>query len=221
MLRTGTDSKVLKQNNVMLKQVEKSLNGLKNGLAKQETLRELDIRHIKASHQVAEYLGERLSDLTGMSMGQHETMMEQLARIQNQVEELKASNARTHENFTSKIPSLDSSRQENAENYIDDDHADNELSESIDRLCGLATKPRTTAFSDEAQQIIADLEKILNLISGQAKSPETYETKKRKQDQLADPEPAETSSYLKRDPNLKKIQGLLMSSPCISVNEKG
>lgn len=123
--------------------------------------------------------------------------------------------------FTPKVSFSDKSREEKAENYTNDNHAGNELLESIDRLCGLAIKPRTTLYSDEAQQIIAGLEKILCLVSTEAKSPETRETRKRKQDQLADLESAEVSRYSKQNLDLKKLQGLLISSPCISVNEQG
>lgn len=74
--------------------------------------------------------------------------------------ERKASTIPTHEMSTPKMSFSDNSREEKAENYTDDNYAGRELLEGIDRLCGLATKPRTTAHSDEAQQIIADLEKI-------------------------------------------------------------
>lgn len=93
--------------------------------------------------------------------------------------------------FTPKVSFSDISREEKAENYTDDNHAGNELSGSIDRLCGLATKPGTTVYSDEAQQIIADLAS------------------------------AEVSRYSKQNLDLKKLQGLLISSPCISINEQG
>ena len=102
--------------------------------------------------------------------------MEKLAQIQNQVEECMVSTVPTHETFTPEMPFSDNSGKEKAKKYTDDNYG-NELSESIDRLCGLATKPRTTAFSDEAQQTIADLEKILNFVSKEANLPETRETK--------------------------------------------
>lgn len=218
MLQTGTDSNVLKQKNDMLKQLGNGLGGLESGLTRQETQRKLDIRHIRAGHQAAERLGKRLNDLAGMSTGQYETMMEKFAQIQNQVEELQASTVRSHEMFTPRVSFSDNSRDEIAENHTHDDHAGNELSESIDRLCGLATKPKTTAFSDEAQQIIAELEKILSLISREAKPPETRETRKRKQDHLKS---AEVSRNSKQNLDLKRLQGLLISSQCISVNEQG
>lgn len=191
MLQTRIDSQALKQNNDLLEQLENGLSGVESGL----------------------------TSLAGMSMAQYETMMEKLAQIQ---EELKASAVHAHDMFTPKVSSPDNSKEEKAENHTDDDHASNELSESIDRLCGLATKPRTTACSDDAQQIITDLEKILSLISREAKSPGTRETRKRKQDQLADLESAEVSRYSKRGLrlDLKRLQGLLTSSPRISVNEQ-
>lgn len=221
MLQTGTDSKVLKQNNDMLKQLENGLSGLQSSLTRDEAQRKLDIHHMKAGQRAAESLEERLNDLVGMSTRQHETIMEQLAQIQNQVEERKASILPTHETFTPKVSFSDDSREEKAENYTDENDAGNELSESIERLCGLATKPRTTAFSDEAQEIIADLEKILCLVTTEAKSPETRETRNRKQDQLGDLDSAEVSRYSKQYLDLKRLQGLLISSPCISVNEQG
>lgn len=221
MLRTGTDSKLLKQNNEMLKQLDNSLSGLQSGLTGREAQRKLDIHHMKAGQQAAESLEERLNDLAGMSTRQHETIMEKLARIQNQVEERNASTIPTHEMLTSKVPFSDNSREEKAENYTDDNHAGNELSESIDRLCDLATKPRTTAYSNEAQQIIADLEKILCLVSTEPKSPDTRETRKRKQGQVDDLESTKLSRISKQNLDLKKLQGILISSPCVSVNEQG
>lgn len=221
MLQTGTDSKVLKQNNDMLKQVEHHIGALGSGFARQETQRKLVIRDIKDGHQAANRLGERLNDLAGMSSGQHETMMDKLARIQNQVEELKCSIVDSHEMSTPKVTFAEDSRQEEAENHADDNRAGNELSESIDRLCGLANKPRSTVFSEEAQQVIADLEKILSLISTEGKSPETYGTGTRKQDQLVYSELAEGSRDLQQKLDLKRLQGLLTTSPSISINERG
>lgn len=176
---------------------------------------------MKAGQQAAESLEEKLNDLVGMSTRQHETIMEKLARIQRQVEERKASTVPTSEMFTPKVSIPVNSREEKAENHTEENQAGNELSESIHRLCGLATKPRITAYSDQAQQIIADLEKILCLVSTKAKLPEPLEARKRKQDQLADQESAKLSRYSKQNLDLKKLQGLRISSPCISVNEQG
>ena len=221
ILQAGTDSKVLKQNNEILKQLKNGLSGLQSGLTGQEAQRKVDIHHMKAGQQAAESLEERLNDLAGMSTRQHETIMEKLARIQYQVEERKASTVPIPDMFTPKVSISDNSREEKARNYTEENQAGNELSESIDRLCGLATKPRTTAYSDQAQQIIADLENILCLVSTKAKLPEPLEARKRKQEQLADREPAEVSRYSKQSLDLKRLQGLLISSPCISVNEQG
>lgn len=217
MKQTGTDSKVLKQNSDMLKLLENGLSGVQNGLTRQEAQRKVDSHQMKAGQQAAESLEGRLNGLAGMSTRQYETIMEKLAQIHNQVEECKASTVPTHETFTPEMSFSDNSGKEKAKEYTEDNYG-NELSESIDRLCGLATKPRTTAFSDEAQQIIADLEKILNFVSREAKLPETRETRKRK---LADLESAKVSRYSKQDLDFKRLQGLLISSPCISVNEQG
>lgn len=58
---------------------------------------------MKAGQQAAESLEERLNDLAGMSTRQHETIMEKLVRIQNQVEGRKASTIPTHEMLTPKV----------------------------------------------------------------------------------------------------------------------
>lgn len=71
MMQTGTDSKVLKQNKDMLKQLENSLSGLRSGLTGQEAQRKLDIHYMKAGQQAAESLEERLNDLAGMSTRQY------------------------------------------------------------------------------------------------------------------------------------------------------
>lgn len=194
----------------MLKQLKDGLGGLQNGLTGQEAERKLETHLMKAGQQAAESLEGRLNDLAAMSTRQHETIMKNLARIQNQVEEVKASTVPTPGMFEGK-----------ADNNTEDNQAGNGLSESIDRLCSLATKPRTTVYSDQAQQIIADLEKILCLVSMEAKSPEPLGARKRKQDQQAGLEFAEVSRYPKQNLDLKKLQGLLISSPCISVNEQG
>lgn len=150
--------------------------------------------------------------MAAMSTRQHETIMENLARIQTQVEEGKASTVPTPEIFTSKVAMSDNSREEKADNSTEDSQAGNGLSESIDRLCSLATKPRTTAYSDQAQQIIADLEKILSLLSMESKSPAPLETRKRKVDQQAGLEFAEVSRYSKQNLDLKKLQGSVFLS---------
>lgn len=205
----------------MLKELKVDLGGLQNGLTGQEAQRKLETHLMKAGQQAAESLEERLNVLAAMSTRQHETIMDNLARIQNQVEEGKASTVPTPEMFTPKVAMSDNSREEKADNNTEDSQAGNGLSESIDRLCSLATKPRATAYSDQAQQIIADLEKILCLVSMEAKSPAPLESRKRKQDQQAGLEFAELSRYPKQSLDLKKLQGLLISSPYISINEQG
>ena len=106
------------------------------------------------------------------------------------------------------------------EKNTEDNHHSGELSASINRLCSLATEPRKTVFSDEAQCIIADIEKILSLAFREAKSTGISETKKRKQDQLDNADIAEASRASQRELDLKRMQGLLTSSHCIDVGQR-
>ena len=101
----------------MLKQLKDGLGGLQNGLIGQEAQRKLETHLMKAGQQAAETLEERLNDLAAMSTCQHKTIMENLARIQTEVEEGKASTVPTPGTLTPKVAMSDNLRGKSGQQY--------------------------------------------------------------------------------------------------------
>ncbi|KAF8528325.1 ankyrin repeat-containing domain protein [Trichophaea hybrida] len=91
---------------------------------------------------------------------------------------------------------------------------EDEISESVDRLCRLAKKKEITVFSgDEAFAIIDDLEKLLDVVSNNMSPFKLAEGKgKRKWDGINPLSKDESRDF-------KRAKGLLNSSPSISLNE--
>lgn len=216
-LQISADSQILRQSNGLLRQIDNSVNTLEFRLAEQATQRSKEFSMIKDGHQAAGVLGDRLDDLTSMSKEQGDVLLEKLLQLQRQVEELKSSTAKVSDKTHSRTGLSHSLGQEQK----DKGHAESlevELSQSIDRLCSLASKPRGTLYSHEAHGIISDIEKILSLVAIEASSIETNKTRKRKIDQMTD-----ANAIVESQPELdiRRMQGLLTSSQLISVNERG
>lgn len=88
----------------------------------------------------------------------------------------------------------------------------NGLSEIINRLCGYAEETETKYFTgDEAYSIIDDLEVILNALCQLQNTPRETGKRKRGNQSLSTEESRE----------LKRMKGILISSPSIVVNANG
>jgi len=85
-----------------------------------------------------------------------------------------------------------------------------EFSRSIDILCKLAEEKAKTVYSDEAQSIITNLEDVLHT-AGQAIDLSKRDTRKRKRE----------NSAQDISPDLKRLKGILTSSPAIALNHEG
>lgn len=214
-------SQLLRQNNGMLTDIGNRLNAVGSSLARQETERGAEIAMITNSHQAVDCLGVRLNDLASMSKGQNETLLEKFEKLQSQIEELKALHRQAPMAYSSKVRISDSLGQEEEIRNLANRHRIIELSEGIKRLCSLASKPRSTAFSHEAQCIISDVEKILIFISESPESIETNQSRKRKNDQIDEVKFYEASQKSQLQLDIGKMRGLLTSSEHISLNQRG
>jgi hypothetical protein len=218
--QNSVDSQILRQNNVILNQVDHTLGALGNDFARLETQRGMEFSMLKDGHNATESLRQRLDDLTSISKDQCGTLLEKLAELQKQVEDLKSAKVQPPERRPPpRVEVTDNWRQREEEDHENNDRI-TELSESITRLSSLATTPRKTLFSEEAQSIISDLEKTLILVSKEAKPCETKETRKRKSEQESDLE-VEASPEYQTELDLRRMHGLLISSQLITVNQVG
>lgn len=204
-------------------EIGNSLSMVENGFARQEMQRDVEITMIKNGHQAVDCLGVKLNDLASMSKGQNETLFEKLEQLQTRIEELKTLHDQAPTTHSSTVESLDNSRQEEENRNHTNHYRIMGLSESIQRLCSLATKPRSTVFSHEAQCIISDIEKLLAFISESPKLTENTEARKRKHDQTTDSDLGfiETSRKSELELDIRKMRGLLTSSELVSVNQRG
>lgn len=214
-LQTSAASQLLRQNSGMLMEIGNSLSAVGNGLARQDTQRGMEMTMIKNSHQAVKCLWGRLNDLASMSKSQSESLLEKFEKLQSQIEELKTLPGHAPTAYSGKL-------EQGAENRkLADKYRIIELSESIKRLCSLASQPRSTVFSHEAQCIISDVEKILIFVSESPKLTETNESRKRKNDQTVDAEAIEASGKSQLRLDIGKMRGLLTSSEHVSLNQRG
>ena len=220
--QTSAASELLRQNNGMLLKIGNSLSAVGRCLARQETERDKETIMIKSSHQAVDCLGVRLNDLASMSKGQNEILLEKFEQLQSQfqsqIEELKTLHGQAPTKYSSTESKLG---QEQENSNLADEYDIIELSASIKRLSSLASKPRSTVFSHEAQCIISDVEKILIFISETPKDTEANESRKRKHDQTANEEFVGASRKSQLQIDVGKMRGLLTSSEHVSVGQRG
>lgn len=214
-------SQLLRQNNGILTAIGNSLDTVGSGLARQETEKGMEITMIKSNHQAVDCLGVRLNDLASMSQGQNETLLEKFEQLHSQIEELKALHSQAPTAISSAARISDKSEQEEETRILANKHRVVELSESIKKLCSLARKPRSTVFSQEAQCIISDVEKILIFVSEFSQFTETNGSREKKHDQTDDVEFPEALQKSQFQLDMGKMRGLLRGSEHVSINQPG
>lgn len=105
--QTSAGSQLLRQHDVMLKQVDNNLGALRDDLARRETQRRMEFFMLKKGHHATDCLRQRLDDLTSIFKNQSETLLEKLEQLQKQVEDLKSVNVRTPKRCLSNVEMTD------------------------------------------------------------------------------------------------------------------
>ena len=181
-----------------------------------------------ASHQSTilslEQLSEKMQYLSGLSTGQSETMnatcnaILELLKQQLPAKPLHpAAKAFQHEIISPGGMNHSQEVEPDGKAHIDlgDDY---DLQNALDRLCHFAKQKEKTAFSEEAETVIRNLQHILKLLL-LAEEEERGEDRKGK----AHGETSErdiTHNNLVYQDEVKQIKRMLGGSHCVSINEK-
>ena len=104
-------------------------------------------------------------------------------------------------------------------NSVISDNDPNGLHASLDRLFSLASEKQSTVFAMEAQTIIDDVERLLNVTSMEAIAQRnSSDARKRKVEEVTEPVETEDQEHKHR---IKRIRGSLIASQCLAVNKPG
>ena len=103
------------------------------------------------------------------------------------------------------------------------DREDSDLFQCVSRLSRLARTESKRMVSDEAQSIIDDLERLLQIVSNQLMSSGTggVREEKRRHRETCNTHGSSSSDILQQQLDLKKLRGLLISSGEVMVNQRG
>lgn len=168
----------------------------------------------QASSQAANQISAKLESLSQVSQAQSETIIQLLRQIQQQnssqhVEEPTAASTETPRDAPAQACSFNHHR-----------HVEGDITDTIDRLCLLASKKPQTVSSDEAQSVIEDLESILNIVVTREEEAVCLQESsgKRKRDQHIDPPVSSSEKQYWRD--AKRVRSILSATQSIVINEK-
>ena len=215
LIQSTKNTSTLERTNTVMNQVSDSINALGTT--------------VSASHQSTIFSLEQLSDkmehLSGLSTGQSETVnatcnaILELLKQQLPVKSLESA-AKAFQHDTISPGGMNHSQEVEPEGkaHIDsgDDHS---LQSALDRMRHFAKQKQKTAFSEEADTVIRNLQQILKLLLW-AEEEECGEGRKG----MTSGETSETDSThnnLVYQDEVKQIKRMLGVSHCISINAKG
>ena len=182
-----------------------------------------------ASHQSTilslEQLSDRMQYLSGLSTGQSETInatcnaILELLKQQLPAKPLHpAAKAFQHENISPGGMNHSQDVETDGKAHINpgDDH---DLQNAFDRLCHFAKQNEKTAFSEEAETVIRDLQHILKLLLW-AEEEKREEGRKGKTHGVTSERDITHNNRVYQD-EVKQIKRMLGASHCVSINAKG
>ena len=204
---TNSNSDTLEQTIGAVGQILDSVHGIK------EASQASDQR----SSQALRRLGDRMEDIASLSTEQSNTLEAIFELLKQQFSANNQGTSGATVPAEAAEPSDDTDMDPNA-------HANSsgydDLQASLSRLCHLAQEKQKTVFSAEADAIIHDLEQIfftpLNAKRDERSSKDNKG--KRRRDST---ESNSESDELEYEHEIKRIKGLLTTSHCVAVNDKG
>ena len=169
------------------------------------------------SSQALRMLGDKMEDIASLSTEQANTLeaIFQLLKQQFSAKSPEASgeNVPAESVETSEDVDIDANAHAKSSDYDD-------LQESLSRLRHLAHEKQKTVFSAEAEAIIQDLERIFfpPLNAERDERSNKNDKGKRRRDST---ESDSNGDELEYQHEIKRIKGLLTTSHCVAVNDKG
>ena len=170
--------------------------------------------------EILRSIGNQLAVVTNMSSQQFESIERLLLQLQQSMAVAACHNGTESQNITkSEISTLHKPNSSfGKDNQMDIDIEEStraEMLESICRLSRLAAEKKRTSFSQEAQDVIEDIEKLFGL--GDTKlQPQAQMLGKRKRK----PEESNTLDILWID-GVKRMQSLLRACSSVALNQSG
>jgi len=171
--------------------------------------------HQGTQHEVRKVAGS-VEELANMSAGQFNAVIGLLQQIQYvQSTHINSQGGRSDHSHSTLARTVRTSKQKQYDTLGDTSDSENtEVSESINRLYRLAKNKGATIHSMEAQTIIGDLEKVLEIASRDIDLRIQSGHGKRKREHAGFDSEWDVH-------HLKRTRGLLVSASAISVNQNG
>ena len=163
-----------------------------------------------ATQQALERLEDRIQGLSATSKGQADTILELLTQRLS----VKSSDAAS----CSTSP-MDGEALEERDYYKERQERlqdDQSLRDAVDRLCRGVKDKETSMFSEDVDEIVADVQQLLNLLL-KAEAEES-QNRKGKRSICSYENDFHYPQYQKE---VNRIKAVLITSPCIAFNEQG
>ena len=171
----------------------------------------------QSSSQALRMLGDKMEDIASLSTEQSNTLEAIFELLKQQfsekTQEPKGETVLAEAAGTSEDVDMEANAHASSSDYDD-------LQDSLSRLRHLAQEKQKTVFSTEADAIIHDIEQIFFSplkAERDERSNKKNKGKRRRDSTECNPE----SDELEYQHEIKRIKGLLTTSHCVAVNDKG
>ncbi len=170
--------------------------------------------------QLLDQLGDKMQDLTGLSTQQSHTLNTIFDAILDLQKHHFSEKSRPSVGDTSWTASTASHQdihgiRETRQTFDKDEDS---IRECLDRLCQLAEETQKTVYSEDAETIIDDLQRLFDFLS-KAEHQSTKDRKgKRRRESSED---ITDDTVLQHQREVKRMKSLLTTSQCIALNGKG
>ena len=176
----------------------------------------------ETSHQstrhALEILGDKVQDLSGISTGQVESLRDACDAIKLLTQQFSNKFCDTTSNSdppTGRVPSEEHCVDEKAQESLDDDQ---NLKDAIDRLCHLAREKETSKFSEDAEEIILDVQQLFDLLL-KAEAEELQDRKGKRGRGSYESDTQDDFTECQRE--VKRMKAILDASQCVTISEQG
>ena len=170
-----------------------------------------------STRKALDEMSERMQGLAGLTTDQSSTLSSILELLKKQVVErsqLKSADSNQHRPTTS-------SDELGTDTLAQPKSDENALEDAIDRLSGFVNEKDKVLFSDEADSLICDMEKLLIFLSENVERCKAVQIRGRGKGvpDVTGSDGNQDSLQYRRE--VKRMNGLLTSSDCVAINGKG
>lgn len=170
----------------------------------------------QSTRQALEEMCDKIQNLDGLSSEQSATLNSIFELLKQQFPTKSPNTVARSTSHQTMDTSDDIEIKKIEYNALDDDS----LQDALNRLCRFAKEKERTIFSDEADSLIADIEQMLTFLLRSEGGDQSLSNGSKKRKVPCESE-SDTDRNLQYQHEVKRFKGLLNTSHCIAINEKG